>query len=196
MDYEAQALLPSSVRAVTKPCVTNDVHPTMLHDQKRRDRLYREKVVIRFQKHLVALEQDFMTTKEEILNTNEYFREMSCVKSQGQGLMGASLRRLVYNVRGRRLQMIQAQKYLWVNKDFVALIDVVEDCRDDFNLTGLENWKREVKRLHMACRAWAEKIQPPEVCRSPPQVQHPQEDKSSFQRFVSNQYKFIYSAIV
>ena len=195
MDYEAQALRPSSVRAVTKPCITNDVHPTMLHDQKRCVRQYR---VTRFNKTLFALEQDLMTTKEEILNTNEYFKEMSRVKSQGQGRMGASLRRFVNDVRGRRLQKIQAQNYIRVNKDFVALIDVVENaCRDDFNLTGLENWQREVKRLRMACRACTERIQPLEVCGSPPQVQ-PSQEKSSIQQFVSNQYRyvFIYSAIV
>ncbi|XP_067110131.1 uncharacterized protein [Osmerus mordax] len=187
MDYEAQGLLPSSVRAVTKPCITNDVHPTMLHDQKRRDRqsrVTREKVMKRFKKSLVALEQDLMTTKEEILNTNEYFKEMSRVKSQGKGLMGASLRRLVYNVRGRRLQRIQAQKYIRVSQDFDALIQVVmKDCRDDFNLTGLQSWKKEVKKLRMACRACTERIQPPEVCSSPPQVQPSQEEKPSIQRF-------------
>ncbi|XP_062342261.1 uncharacterized protein LOC134040053 [Osmerus eperlanus] len=184
MDYEAQALRPSSVRAVTKPCITNDVHPTMLHDQKRRDRQYRAtRVMIRFQKTLVALEQDLMTTKEEILNTNEYFKEMSRVKSQGQGRMGASLRRFVYNVRGRRLQKIQAEKYIRVSKDFYALIQMVEkDCRAEINLTGLENWQREVKKLRMACRACTERIQPIEVCDSPPQVQ-PSQEKSSIQHF-------------
>ena len=70
---------------------------------------------------------------------------------------------------GRRVQKIQAQRYLQITKDFIALVDVVEkDCRDDFNLAGLENWKREVKRLHMACRACTERVQPPEVCPSPP----------------------------
>ncbi|XP_046886011.1 uncharacterized protein LOC124474144 [Hypomesus transpacificus] len=184
MDYEAQGLLPSSVRAVTEPCVSKDVHPPMLQDQKRRDRQSHDtRVMKRFQKTLVALEQDLMKTKEEILDTNEYLKEMSRVKSQGKGLMGASLRRLVYKVRGRRLQKIQAQKYIRVNKDFDALIQVVmEDCKDDLNLTGLENWEKEVKRLRMACRACTERIPPPEVCRSPPQVQPSQEEKSSIQR--------------
>ncbi|XP_046872253.1 uncharacterized protein LOC124464434 [Hypomesus transpacificus] len=184
MDYEAQGLLPSPVRAVTEPCVYNDVHPPMLQDQKRRDRQSRDtRVMKRFQKSLVALEQDLMKAKEELLDTNEYFEEMSRVKSQGKGLMGASLRRLVYKVRGRRLQKIQAQKYMRVSKDFDALIQVVmEDCKDDINLTGLENWQREVKRLRMACTACTERIPPPEVCRSPPQVQPSQEEESSIQR--------------
>ena len=191
MDSEAQAPLPSSMRAVTKPCVTNDVHPTIHDEKSARDRLYREMVAIRFQRrHLVVLQQDFVKTEKEMLATNEYFKEMSRAKSQGKGLMGESLRRLVYNARGRRVQKIQAQRYLQITKDLNALVDVVEkDCRDDFNLAGLENWKREVKRLHMACRACTERVQPPEVCPSPPQVQPPQEDKSSFQRFVSNQYR-------
>ncbi|XP_046873662.1 uncharacterized protein LOC124466052 isoform X2 [Hypomesus transpacificus] len=184
MDYEAQGLLPSSARAVTEPCISNDMHPPMLQDQKRRNRQSHDtRVMKRFQKTLVALEQDLMKTKEEILDTNEYFKEMSRVKSQGKGLMGASLKRLVYKVRGRRLQKIQAQKYMRVNKDFDALIQVVmEDCKDDLNLTGLENWQKEVKRLHMACRACTERIPSPEVCRSPPQVQPSQEEKSSIQR--------------
>ena len=168
---EAQVLRPPSLR-------------------KSRDRRYREKVVRRFYKRLFVLEQDLETTCNQIMATNEYFEEMSRVKSQGQGLMGASLRRYVCNVRGRRLKEIQSQKYVQVSNDFSALVDVVEkDSKDDFNLAGLENWKREVKRLHMACRACTERVQPPEVCPSPPQVQPPQEDKSSFQRFVSNQYR-------
>ena len=188
MDDEAQAHLPSSVRAVTKPCVTNDVHPTMLHDQKGRDRQFRvTRVMKRFQKTLVALEEDLSKTKAEILNTNEYFKEMSRVKSQGQGLMGASLRRLVYSVRGRRLQRIQAQKYIRVSQDFDALIQVIQnDCRVEINLSGLKDWQREVEKLRMACRACTERVQPPEVCSSPLQVQPSQEQKSSIQPFVSN----------
>ena len=141
--------------------------------------MFREKVVRRFYKRLFVLEQDLETTCNQIMATNEYFEEMSRVKSQGQGLMGASLRRYVCNVRGRRLEEIQSQKYVQVSNDFTALVDVVEkDSRDDFNLAGLENWKREVKRLHMACRACVERVQPPEVCPSPPQVQPPQDRKS------------------
>ncbi|XP_046873399.1 uncharacterized protein LOC124468002 [Hypomesus transpacificus] len=189
MEDEAQAHLPSSVRAVTKPCATNDVHPTMV-DEKRHDRvrvsatLSATRAMKRFQKSLVALEQDLMKTKADILNTNEYFKEMSRVKIQGQGRMGASLRKLVDNVRGKRLQRVQAHKYIQVRQDFDALIQVIQnDCRAEFNMTGLEDWKREVKRLHMACKACTERVQTPEVCSSPPQVQPSQEQKSSIQPF-------------
>ena len=82
----------------------------------------------------------------------QFFLFLDIGEPARKGLMGESLRRLVYNARGRRVQKIQAQRYLQITKDFIALVDVVEkDCGDDFNLAGLENWKREVKRLHMAC---------------------------------------------
>ena len=180
MDYGAQAHLPSSVRAEPS---TYDMRPTMIHKKKRCDRSLRvTRVMKRFEESLVALEQDLWRTKEEILKSNEYFKELSRVKSQGQGLLMGVSRRSLVKIKGSRLQKIQAQNYIQVTEDFDALIKSVEKgCKADLNLTGVEKWQREVEKLCKASRACTERIIPPEVCRSSPQ--------SSIQSFVSNQYR-------
>ena len=102
------------------------------------------RVMKRFEESLVALEQDLWRTKKEILKSNEYFKELSRVKSQGQGLLMGVSRRSLVKIKGSRLQKIQAQNYIQVTEDFDALIKSVEKgCKADLNLTGVEKWQRE-----------------------------------------------------